>query len=188
MAAPFRFRNSTPHGETLASSARPTTRSSQTRTKLPHGTHLFQHPRQLRHSHIFLKVSLHPVEDPHHPHRPPLTHRLQHQPKRPRILRIDSPPHQPLRLQRRDAVTHIPPSRLKRLRQFRRLDATLGLEEDRSQHQSLKERQPLLSQNLIQRSFHPSSDPARLKHWALPQKSFNPHRNSFPPSRGSVLH
>jgi hypothetical protein len=72
-------------------------------------------------------------------------------------------------------MANIPPSRLKRLRQIGRLDAAPLLKEDRSQHQGLEERQPLIPQNRIQRSFHPASDPARLKDWALPQERLNAH-------------
>ncbi len=124
-------------------------------------------------------MTLHPIQNPHHTHRSLTPRSFQHQPKRPRILRIDLPPYQPLRLQRREAVAHIAATRLKRLRQLRRLNPALLLKKNCSQHQRLEKSNSLVPKNEVQRRLHLSRNPCDLHNWTLAQKSFNPHLDSL---------
>jgi len=145
------------------------------RTKLLHDPHLSHHRLQSPHSNRLFEMPLHPIQNSHHSHRSLTSRRLQHQPKRPRILRIDLSPHQSLGLKRRDAVAYIATARLKRLCQLRRLNTAFFLEKDRSQHQRLEKSHPFLPKNQIQRSLDPSSNPGNLHDRTLIQESLNPH-------------
>jgi len=80
-------------------------------------------------------VALQAIEDAYNSNRLLSSSRLKGKPKGARVVRIDLAFHQSLGLERRDAMAHIAASRLKCLRQMRRLDRTLFLEEDCCQDQ-----------------------------------------------------